>query len=753
MMRPLSLCAGFLTLAQLTSAAPGVAFVTYFGGVRRELGGKLAVDSSGNAYLAGTTTSFTLPAPVAPFSGNAPLPRLCFLSAAFSYDCAGSTAFFAGIDSTGKRLNSTAFLGGLNGKISAVATDSAGAVYVAGSTIDEIKAANGQSVSSGNFLAKIDPQKFTLVFVTSLQAVPAALALDAQGNIIVAGSAEHTGFATDGIVERFSPDGARRLSVAWVGGAAKDSIVGFSLRPDGTLLVAGMTESSDFLPGTSPGSFNAFLARVDTSGAVTGATLIATLAGVAPNGDLALSAATGDGSGNLYLTGTTNGTIPGALGRYAGGGDAWVARIRVTDLKPSWFAVAGGTRGDAPSDIAADSSGRAWIVGSTSSRDFSVTPNAIQATSGGGVAQKVDSLTGGVDFGTQTDGFVTAVNADGTAFFYSSYLGGSSSDEATGVAADPSGAVYISGHTRSDNLRYTRGQMQPDRAPGGSCYSLVSLLGQPRPAFEDYPCEDAFLMKISPDATGAPSPQLVSAATLTALPVAPGSIVSVFGTGLGPAVGVAQRPDTAGKFGTSLGGTRLLFDGHPAPILYVSDTQINAVAPFALSGPRTHLQVETSGTLRDADWWSVEPVAPAIFALSSSGEGGGAIVNQDLTVNGAANPANRGDIVVLYLAGGGQTSPAGVDGATVAAPYPALAQGLQVWFSSIFGSGVKRRYSAGTVLYAGPAPGLISGAVQVNVRVPADADTGSAVSLYVVQGRAAGAWYPASQNGITLSLK
>jgi uncharacterized protein (TIGR03437 family) len=123
---------------------------------------------------------------------------------------------------------------------------------------------------------------------------------------------------------------------------------------------------------------------------------------------------------------------------------------------------------------------------------------------------------------------------------------------------------------------------------------------------------------------------------------------------------MALDPD--GNVTKILAETRVLFDGVAAPLIYVSQNQISAVAPYSLAGKSTaELQVEYKGKLTKQVVLPVVGTAPGLFTLDSSGRGQGAILNQDYSVNGASNPATGGDIVILYGTGEGQTSPAGVE--------------------------------------------------------------------------------------------
>jgi uncharacterized protein (TIGR03437 family) len=227
---------------------------------------------------------------------------------------------------------------------------------------------------------------------------------------------------------------------------------------------------------------------------------------------------------------------------------------------------------------------------------------------------------------------------------------------------------------------------------------------------------------------------IANAASYAGGGVAPGEVVSIFGTNLGPAAG-ARSQAVSGVVPNSLDGVRVWFDDIAAPILYAGAGQINAVAPYAIAN-RTSVRVEYLGAFSPAVVVPVLAAQPGIFA--SNGTGQAAVLNQDYSVNSAANPAARGSTIMIYATGQGATSPAGVDGlialaASTAPPPPAVT--------------VEIGNQAATVSYAGNAPGFVEGALQVNAIVPAGVAPGSAVPLFLAVGGAS------SQHGVTIAVR
>ncbi len=229
---------------------------------------------------------------------------------------------------------------------------------------------------------------------------------------------------------------------------------------------------------------------------------------------------------------------------------------------------------------------------------------------------------------------------------------------------------------------------------------------------------------------------VLNAASFDVTPIVPGEIVTLFGAGIGPST-PAGMDVSAGKAATALANTRVLFDNVAAPLTYVSENQVSAVTPFGIAG-RTSVTIaaERNGAVLYRLQRSVAESAPAIFTLDSSGRGAGAILNQDYSVNTPANPASRGEVVMLYATGIGATTPAGEDGRLAGAPLP-LAQ-LSV--------AVRIDGRPARVLYAGAAPGLVAGVMQVNVELPDGIPPGPALSVHLVVGT------EINQHGLTIAV-
>jgi uncharacterized protein (TIGR03437 family) len=209
---------------------------------------------------------------------------------------------------------------------------------------------------------------------------------------------------------------------------------------------------------------------------------------------------------------------------------------------------------------------------------------------------------------------------------------------------------------------------------------------------------------------------VANAASFSVGPVAPGQIITIFGTNMGQSTLTGLQVGAEGRLVTELAGTRVWFDDSPAPLIYVSAGQISAIVPYSVSSKSvTDLRVEFNGSRSFPASLPVIATHPGLFTLNSSGRGQCAALNQDFSVNSPENPAPRGSFVALYGTGEGQTSPPGVDGqvASEVLPKPAAQVTVQIGGRNA------------EIAYAGAAPGAVSGVFQVNVRIPIELAPGN----------------------------
>jgi uncharacterized protein (TIGR03437 family) len=192
--------------------------------------------------------------------------------------------------------------------------------------------------------------------------------------------------------------------------------------------------------------------------------------------------------------------------------------------------------------------------------------------------------------------------------------------------------------------------------------------------------------------------------------VSPGELVTIFGANFGLSA-EAQGALNGDSVSNTINGAQVLFGGVAAPLLFASSSQINAVVPYGVAVPTAKVQVVYHGQPKASTTVPVQPASPALFALDATGGGPGAILNQNGSVNSNTNPASPGSVVVFYGTGGGLTTPASVDGLLTSQPYPKPLLPISVTIDSL----------PAQVLYAGAAPGLVAGVLQINVVVPANA--------------------------------
>jgi uncharacterized protein (TIGR03437 family) len=229
---------------------------------------------------------------------------------------------------------------------------------------------------------------------------------------------------------------------------------------------------------------------------------------------------------------------------------------------------------------------------------------------------------------------------------------------------------------------------------------------------------------------------VVNAASFQGGAVAPGELVTVFGSGFGPPTLAGLTLTPAGRVSTTAGGTQVLFDGVAAPMIYAVTGQVSAVAPYEIAGKSvTQVQVSYNGAISTATPVPVTGSAPALFTYSA-GTGQLAMLNHDSSLNSPSNPEARGQYVVIFGTGEGQTNPPGVDGQILGSvTQPVLRTTVTI-------GGVNA-----SVLYFGGAPSLVDGVFQVDVVIPNNVTPGPAVPVMVTVGTAA------SPVGTTMAVK
>jgi len=255
--------------------------------------------------------------------------------------------------------------------------------------------------------------------------------------------------------------------------------------------------------------------------------------------------------------------------------------------------------------------------------------------------------------------------------------------------------------------------------------------------------------------------------------VAPGSIISIFGSGLGPADGIQAPPTLPGNtfplaLGTAPATTTVEFEQPAgtwvsAPLIYASDSQVTAVVPFSLLPlvpPVTgiNVQVTYNGVTSTAvattpSTVNVLATDPALFTVDASGQGQAAVLNVDgvsgmVSLNSAKNPAVKGSYIQIYATGGGaQNNPVDlITGLFQEGLVLPIAIGAT---DTLVATGATVTIGTDTVLadYAGAVPGSIAGLVQINAKIPDTVKAGKAVPIWVTVGGVT------SPSGVTIAVK
>ncbi|HEV2424941.1 MAG TPA: SBBP repeat-containing protein [Terriglobia bacterium] len=474
---------------------PVLTYSTYLGGSGGDVGYGVGVDSAGNTYVAGVTSSTNFP----------------ILSAIQSSSGGNGDAFVTKLNPGGTALLYSTYLGGSGSDTaSAVAADSKGDVFVTGQTnssnfpIAPKSSANSTTTvtpfqasyagSGDAFVAELPSTGNALTYSSYLGGSGAdsgqAIAVDASGNAYVTGSTQSPDFpiptgttpyqptlmgSSDAFVTEVNFSGTALLYSTYLGGTQADTGQGIAVDSAGNAYVAGYTFSTDFpvmnpIQGTNAGNADAFVSEVNPTG---GALLFSTYYGGSQQ-DRAFGLAL-DGSANIYVVGNTQSSdFPTTTGvfqpnsKYAGNGDAFAFKFNSGGTSVSYSTLIGGSGVDQANGVAVDSKGDAAVVGFTSSSDFpTVSP-----------FQSILGLSGGGSCGGSpcSDAFVTQLNPTGTQALLSSFLGGSGADFGQGIAVDSSGNLYVTGSTSSSNFPAVAGDYQTDLA-GVAGNAFVTEIG------------------------------------------------------------------------------------------------------------------------------------------------------------------------------------------------------------------------------------------------------------------------------------
>jgi hypothetical protein len=568
----------------------------------------------------------------------------------------------AKLNAAGSALVYSTYLGGSNYDGGyGIAVDSSGNAYVTGDTNSaNFPTMNALQANSGGtsdaFVAKLNATGSALVYSTYLGGSSAdygfSVAVDSSGNAYVTGATQSKNFPTVNPIQAGNPGnsaafvaklnatGSALVYSTYLGGASSDQGSGIAVDSSGNAYVTGFTQSTSFPTvnaiqaslGAS-GATNAFVSKLNAAGS---ALVYSTYLG-GSNSDGGYGIAV-DSSGNAYVTGDTNSanfpTMNALQANSGGASDAFVAKLDATGSALLYSTYLGGSGSDGASGIAVDSSGDAYVTGGTGSSNFP-TVSPFQPTN-----QGIANV------------FLSELNSTGSALIYSTYLGGSGSDGASGIAVDPSGNAYVTGSTQSINFP-TVDPIQANISagfvakisPAASFLSTINVsFGEQAAGTTSSPygeivtntgtanvtissvaiggsnasdfgksadtCTGATVspngtctvdLKFTPSATGNRN------ASLSFTDGAPGSpqTVSLNGTGIVPALTVVLTP----PFNTHVGNVPIGTTGSTSVSVRYSGSVALSIISILLSGPD------------DADWTQTNNCLPSIAAHGSCGIG------------------------------------------------------------------------------------------------------------------------------------
>lgn len=422
---------------------PTLSYATYLGGSRLSSVTGLALDPSGDLYVAGWTesTDFHISGPVQ--ASNA----------------GGVDAFVAKLNPTGSGFLYATYLGGSgDDRAAGIAVDGSGEAYVTGSSSSAnfpVMAAAQPKLIGGRdaFALKLSANGSMLLYSTFLGGTNSnngyAIAVDGSGNAYVAGDTMSANFpvlnalqpafggGTDAFLTKLSSSGAMVYST-FLGGSGNEHAGGVAVDGSGNAFLAGGTTSANFpvlgaIQAVNAGSEDAFLTKINSAGS---AIVYSTYLG--GNGGGPLEQANGvavDSSGNAYIAGTTNSAnFPVTSGAFqtsfTGTQEAFAAKVSAAGNTLLYCTYLGGSAFNWATGVAVNSSGSAYIPGYTSAFDFP-TVGAVQGFNG------------------MYDAFVSELNPQGNALSFSTYFGGTGSDDANAIAVDANGNMFAGGQTSS----------------------------------------------------------------------------------------------------------------------------------------------------------------------------------------------------------------------------------------------------------------------------------------------------------------
>lgn len=501
MVRCVSLAVGLSLIGWLVSGLPAqqpgaelrykMAYGTYLGGARWEQAREVIPYPDGSVLVGAFTASEGMPvtegAVQSEYGGDDPA-----LGHGGVY---GGDGFVMHLSADGSRILAATYFGGSKQErgIYGMGLDAEGNVVISSATRSpDVTTTEGAyqeeygGPEADMYAARLTPDLKQLLWCTYVGASRndwprGGLGLDGQGNVYVVGGTNSPDFPLtpgvfqsqrkgerDGAIVKLSSDGSKLLLSTLLGGSAWDGLMGVRVDRAGAIYVAGHTQSADFpvTPGAAQASLggksDCMLTKLSADG---GRLVYSTYLGGAEN-EFAEHRQWLSDDGTVLLTGVTaSRDFPTTAGAYQrrlkGRNDGFLTRLSADGKRLVFSTLLGGSGGDFFLMPTPDGEGNIFMAGQTESRDFPVTPNALQPTFGGG----------------RSDGVLAVLSGDGSRLLYATYLGGSGEDMIRSVALGPNDSVYLVGSTGSDDFPTTPGSLQPRPGGGGDAF-VVKLVGE-----------------------------------------------------------------------------------------------------------------------------------------------------------------------------------------------------------------------------------------------------------------------------------
>jgi hypothetical protein len=469
---------------------PVLIYSSYFGGTGLDQGSGIAVDGSGNAYIAGQTDSASFPG-----SGGSSLQ---------SAHGGGSDAFVTKINAAGTAVVYSTFLGSTGDEYAhALAIDGSGNVYVTGVTnsasFPGVTVGSLQSSFAGGtydaFLTKINAAGSAIAYSTYLGGTGddagQELVVDGSGNAYLLGhtasstfpgvsggsiQSTNNGGGGDAFLAKIDATASNITYATFLGGSGYDGPADIAIDGSGNAYLAGFTSSTDFTgvngsslqPSNGGGTYDGFVTKINAAGStITWSTYLG------GSGMEFASAIALDSSGNVVIGGDTDSaSFPGVSGSslqpsLAGANDAFVTKINNGATAILWSTYVGGNALDVVSfgGLGLDSGNNVYFGGTTFSTTFNgVTGSSMQPSSGGGV-----------------EGYVAKLDAAGTSIDYATFLGSTGDDAIYALTVSASGSVYATGVTDSSAFPGAAGSSIQSANAGGQYDAFVVRISEEAP--------------------------------------------------------------------------------------------------------------------------------------------------------------------------------------------------------------------------------------------------------------------------------